>query len=181
MKLSRWEGTLVKGSLSLVTGFCLYIGNVINEVTVILVFFMFLDFISGLLRGWLTKTLNSTIGLAGLIKKFSVFVILGMTAGLEYFFIHMGQNTGGLIILAVSSFFIVNEGLSILENCAQIGLPIPPILYNSLEKLNRDPSGKEHSLQRDPILEEKDKATLLKEFKQVQQEVAKKDDKESEK
>ncbi|WP_167578629.1 phage holin family protein [Jeotgalibacillus proteolyticus] len=162
----------MKSILALVTGFTVYISGVINEATVILVFFMFLDFISGMLRGWLTKSLNSTIGLAGLIKKFAVIVILAMTAGLEYFFMHMGQDTGGLIILTVSSFFIVNEGLSILENCAQLGLPIPPILYNSLEKLNRDPSGKEQAIIRDPLLDKIDKAVLLKEVKQNQVEIA---------
>ncbi|KIL46144.1 hypothetical protein KR50_28190 [Jeotgalibacillus campisalis] len=176
----RWEVFAVKGVMSLITGFSLYVAGVINEVTVILVFFMFLDFVSGILRGWLTKSLNSTIGLAGLIKKFAVIVILAMTAGLEYFFVQMGQDTGGLIILTVSSFFIVNEGLSIMENCAQLGLPIPPVLYNSLEKLNRDPSGKEQAILRDPLLDKIDKAVLLKEVKQQHHEITIQEDKKEE-
>lgn len=60
-------------------------------------------------------------------------------------------------------FFIVNEGISILENCAQIGLPIPAVLFNALEKMHRDPSGKEQRLIRHPILDRIDKKELLKE------------------
>lgn len=166
----RWEVTAVKGLLAALTSFAVFLADLINEATVVLLFFMFLDMVTGIMRAWLTKSLNSTLGMAGLIKKFAVFVVLAMTAGIEYFFIHMGQDTNGIIILGVASFFIVNEGLSILENCAQMGLPIPPILYNALDKLNKDPGGKEQQLLRDPTLEKIDKAKLLKEMQQAQYE-----------
>lgn len=166
----RWEVAAVKGIMATITSFAVYLAGLIDAATVVLLFFMFLDMVTGLLRAWMTKSLNSTLGLAGLIKKFAVFVVLAMTAGIEYFFIHMGQDTNGLLILGVASFFVVNEGLSILENCAQMGLPIPPVLYNALDKLNRDPGGKEQQLLRDPVLEQIDKAALLKELQQVQQE-----------
>lgn len=174
----RWEVAAVKGLMAALTSFVVYMAGLINEATVVLLFFMLLDMITGLLRAWMTKSLNSTLGMAGLIKKFAVFVVLAMTAGMEYFFIHMGQDTKGVLILGVASFFIVNEGLSILENCAQMGLPIPPVLYNALDKLNRDPSGKEQQLIRDPVLEKFDKAVLIKEIQQVKQENVLQDKKE---
>ncbi|ANU13454.1 hypothetical protein BBI08_06190 [Planococcus halocryophilus] len=170
----------MKSFLAALTSFAVYLAGLINEATVVLLFFMFLDMITGLLRAWMTKSLNSTLGMAGLIKKFAVFVVLAMTAGIEYFFIHMGQDTNGIIIMGVASFFIVNEGLSILENCAQMGLPIPPILYNALDKLNKDPGGKEQKLLRDPMLETIDKAVLIKEIQQVQQEKIVQDNKKEE-
>lgn len=168
---------MVKGILAALTSFGVYLTGLINEATVVLLFFMFLDMITGLLRAWMTKSLNSTLGMAGLIKKFAVFVVLAMTAGIEYFFIHMGQDTNGIIIMGVASFFIVNEGLCILENCAQMGLPIPPILYNALDKLNKDSGGKEQKLLRDPLLEQIDKAVLIKEIQQVQHENTMQDNK----
>ena len=174
----RWEVAAVKGIMATITSFAVYLAGLIDAATVVLLFFMFLDMITGLLRAWMTKSLNSTLGLAGLIKKFAVFVVLAMTAGIEYFFIHMGQDTNGLLILGVASFFVVNEGLSILENCAQMGLPIPPVLYNALDKLNRDPGGKEQQLLRDPVLEKIDKAALLKELQQAHQESTKREKKE---
>ncbi|PJN91225.1 phage holin family protein [Bacillus sp. mrc49] len=175
----RWEVAAVKGGLATLISFLLYLSGIMNEVTVVLVFFQVLDMITGLFRAYMTKSLNSTFCLAGLIKKVAVFVLIGMAAGLEYFFISVGQETGGLIILAVTSFFIVNEGLSILENCAQMGLPIPPVLYNSLDKLHKDPGGKEQSMARDPLLEKIDKAVLIKEIQQVHQENIKQTEKTS--
>ena len=158
------EVSAVKGSLTVIAGFLMYIAGMVNEIIVVLVFFMFLDLITGLLRAYLTKTLNSTLGIAGVIKKFAIFVMVGMAGGIEYIIASSGQNSGGLVLLSVTSFFVVNEGLSVLENCAQIGLPIPPILYNALEKLHRDPSGKEKKIERHPDLDRVDKKELLKEI-----------------
>lgn len=163
------EVILLKGSGTVFISFAVYMSGLITEVTLVLLFMMILDFLTGLLRAWLTKTLNSTLGLSGVIKKVSILVLLAMTAAIEFLFVHIGQDTNGLIILGVSSFFIVNEGISILENCAQIGVPIPPILYNALDKLNRDPSGKEAALARDPQLEQLDKKALLDENKKLMQ------------
>jgi len=159
------EVSAVKGSLTVIAGFLMYIAGMVNEIIVVLVFFMILDFITGLLRAYMTKTLNSTLGIAGVIKKFAIFVMIGMAGGIEYIIASSGQNSGGLVLLSVTSFFVVNEGLSVLKNCAQIGLPIPPILYNALEKLHRDPSGKEKKIERHPDLDRVDKKELLKEIK----------------
>ncbi|MTD30144.1 holin family protein [Planomicrobium sp. YIM 101495] len=172
----RWEVGAVKGLMAAVTSFGAYLAGVVNEVTVILVFAMFLDMITGLLRAYVTKSLNSTLGMAGLIKKFAVFIILALTAAVEYFFIQIGQDTGGWIILGVTSFFLVNEGLSILENAAQLGVPIPPMLYNALEKLNKDPAGKEQMVIRDKTLDKVDKFKLIEENKMLQHQVAKKEE-----
>nr|WP_162138559.1 phage holin family protein [Planococcus halocryophilus] len=104
--MHRWEVAGVKSFLAALTSFAVYLAGLINEATVVLLFFMFLDMITGLLRAWMTKSLNSTLGMAGLIKKFAVFVVLAMTAGIEYFFIHMGQDTNGIIIMGVASFLL---------------------------------------------------------------------------
>ncbi|PAF35568.1 hypothetical protein CHH58_16055 [Terribacillus saccharophilus] len=163
----------LKGILASFTSFFVYIMGLVNEVIVVLIFFMMLDFVTGMFRAYMTKTLNSTLGLAGIFKKIGILIIITVAGGIEYIFISMGQDPKGLVLLAVTSFFVVNEGLSVLENCAQLGLPIPPILFNALEKLHRDPSGKEASLERDPMLDNLDKKELIKENKQLQQEVIK--------
>lgn len=59
----------------------------------------------------------------------------------------------------------MNECISILENTAQIGLPIPPILYNALEKLHKAPIGKETNIERHPEMARLDKLTLLKKMR----------------
>jgi toxin secretion/phage lysis holin len=161
----------IKGLGALLTSFFVYILGIVNEAVVVLIFFMFLDMGTGLLRSWMTKSWNSTIGMAGVIKKVAILILVGMAGGVEYIIASAGQDSQGLIVLGVTSFFIVNEGISILENCAQLGLPIPPILYTALEKLNREPAGKEHLLERNPQLQEMDKVQLIKEVEVLQKEI----------
>lgn len=161
--MTRLEVTGFKGIGALFISFLIYLIGVINEAVVVLMFFMILDGVTGLLRSYVTKSWDSTIGFAGVVKKLGVFVMIGMAAGIEYMVISVGQDSHGVVLLGVTSFFIVNEGISILENCAQIGLPIPAVLFNALEKMHRDPSGKEQRLIRSPMLDRIDKKELMKE------------------
>ncbi|WP_251638960.1 holin family protein [Sporosarcina sp. NCCP-2716] len=161
--MTRLQVTGFKSIGALVASFAMYMLNVINEAVVVLFFFMLLDVITGLLRSYITKSWDSTIGFAGVVKKLGVFVMIGMAAAIEFMVMSVGQDSHGLVLLGVTSFFIVNEGISILENCAQFGLPIPAVLFNALEKMHRDPSGKEQRLIRHPMLDRIDKKELLKE------------------
>lgn len=171
MKVKRLEVAGVKGISALIMSFLAYILGIIDEWVIVLVFFMLLDMATGLLRSFVTKTWNSTVGMSGVIKKVAVIVLIGMAGGVEYIVHVAGQDSKGLIIIGVTSFFIVNEGISILENCAQLGIPIPPVLYNALEKLNKEPIGKEHLLERNPQLKVLDKAELIKEVEVLQKEI----------
>ncbi|WP_262382946.1 phage holin family protein [Bacillus infantis] len=161
----------VKSIGALFIGFMTYILGIVNEAVVVLIFFMLLDMGTGLLRSWLTKSWNSTVGMAGIIKKVTILILVGMAGGVEFVIASAGQDARGIVVLGVTSFFIVNEGISILENSAQLGLPIPPILYNALEKLHREPAGKEHFLERNPHLQELDKVELIKEVEVLQKEI----------
>lgn len=169
--MSRLEVTGVKGLGALIISFLIYMIDVVNEAIVVLVFFMLLDMITGLLRSWVTKSLDSTIGFAGVVKKFAIIIMVGMAAALEFMVMAVGQDPHGFVLLGVTSFFIVNEGISILENCAQIGLPIPAALFNALEKLHRDPTGKEQRIARHPVMDRLDKSDLLKQNEILQHEL----------
>ena len=175
--MSRMELTGIKGIGALTISFIIYLIGVVNEAVVVLVFFMILDVITGLMRSWVTKSWDSTIGYVGVVKKIGVFVMIGMAAAIEYMVMAAGQDPKGLILLGVTSFFIVNEGISILENCAQIGLPIPAVLFNALAKMNRDPSGKELRLSRHPMLDRIDKKDLLKENEALHHQLQKREEK----
>ncbi|MDW0112199.1 phage holin family protein [Sporosarcina saromensis] len=174
------EMTGIKGIGALVISFIIYLIDVVNEAVVVLVFFMLLDVVTGLMRSWITKSWDSTIGFAGVVKKIGVFIMIGMAAAVEYMVMSVGQDPNSLIILGVTSFFIVNEGLSVLENCAQMGLPIPAVLFNALEKMHRDPSGKDHRLARHPMLDRIDKKELLKENEALHHQLAKREEKKDE-
>lgn len=171
--VTRLQVTGVKGIGAILTSFAMYMMHIINEAIIVLVFIMFVDVASGLMRAFLTKSLNSTVGWAGAIKKFSALLLIGVAGSIEFMVISAGQDPKGFIVLGVTSFFIVNETLSILENFAQIGLPIPPILYNVLEKLHKDPLGKEQRVERDPTLDRIDKLKLMQENQILHQEIVK--------
>ena len=111
------------------------------HLMLILLFFVTVDFITGLAVAFIGKSQNTPHGrfssgvcYNGIIRKSLILVVVLVAIGAD-------KAMGGSNILrdAVMLFFIANEGLSILENAAIAGLPLPPQLKNALEKMyNRD-------------------------------------------
>ena len=97
----------------------------------ILVLFMALDYATGFLRGYINKELSSDIGLKGIARKAGIFVVLIVAVALDRL-LNMGN---WLFRSLVCYFYIANEGLSLLENCASLGLPIPDKILEALAQL----------------------------------------------
>lgn len=97
----------------------------------ILITFMILDYTTGLLRGYLSKKLSSDVGLKGIARKAVILVVLIVAVLLDRLL------SGDIYVFRtlVCYFYIANEGLSILENCSVIGLPIPIKIQDALEQL----------------------------------------------
>ena len=97
----------------------------------VLILFMFLDYITGVLRAYVNKELSSDIGLHGIARKAVIFVVLIVAVALDRLL-----NTGNWVFRTlVCYFYIANEGLSLIENCASLGLPIPQKLKDALAQL----------------------------------------------
>ena len=97
----------------------------------VLVCFMVLDYLTGLIKAYLTKKLSSNIGLHGIARKSVILIVLIMSVMLDRIL-----NSGTWVFRSlVCYFYIANEGLSILENCSVIGLPIPSKIQEALEQL----------------------------------------------
>ena len=97
----------------------------------VLVCFMVLDYLTGLIKAYLTKKLSSNIGLHGIARKSVILIVLIMSVMLDRIL-----NSGTWVFRSlVCYFYIANEGLSILENCSVIGLPIPQKIQEALEQL----------------------------------------------
>ncbi|MDR0937165.1 MAG: phage holin family protein [Oscillospiraceae bacterium] len=92
------------------------------------------DFITGVLRSGLHGELSSRVGFLGIIRKISIFILVGV-ANLADTNIFGGGNA---LRTAVIFFYIANEGISLLENARDFGLPIPEILVNMLEKIKKE-------------------------------------------
>lgn len=99
-----------------------------------LITFVVIDYVTGLMVAVLEKKLSSEIGFRGIFKKVLVFIFVGIGNIIDA---HLLKN-GSAIRTAVIFFYISNEGISIIENSAKIGLPIPQKLKDILEQLNKE-------------------------------------------
>ena len=96
--------------------------------------FMALDYITGVIYACINKTLNSNIGFKGLIKKCMILVVLVVAVLLD----RMINGESWVFRTLVCYFYIANEGISLLENAANLGVPIPNKIKDALEQLNND-------------------------------------------
>lgn len=102
-----------------------------DTALIVLVCFMFLDYLTGVLRAWINKEVSSDIGLKGIARKAVIFVVLIVAVLLDKLL-----NTGTWVFRTlICYFYIANEGISLLENCAGLGLPIPEKLKDALVQL----------------------------------------------
>ena len=97
----------------------------------ILVLFIVLDYCTGIIRGYVNKELSSDVGLKGIARKAVIFIVLIIAVALDRL-----MNTGSWVFRTlVCYFYIANEGLSLIENCGALGLPIPEKLKDALAQL----------------------------------------------
>ena len=86
-----------------------------------LIAFVVVDYITGFMCAIIDKRLSSEIGFKGICKKMLIFILVGLANILDTQVI----GTGCVLRTAVIFFYISNEGVSLLENAAHLGLPIP--------------------------------------------------------
>lgn len=94
--------------------------------------FVVIDYITGLMCAILDKKLSSEIGFRGIFKKVLIFSLVAIGNIVDQSVI----GDGSVIRTAVIFFYLSNEGVSILENAAHIGLPVPQKLKDILEQLH---------------------------------------------
>ena len=100
-----------------------------------LLVFVIVDYITGVMCAIEDRKLSSAVGFRGLCRKVLTFLLVGIAQVLD---VHV-LNQPGVLRTAVIFWAIANNGLSILENAAHLGLPVPEQLKAVLEQLhNRD-------------------------------------------
>jgi toxin secretion/phage lysis holin len=92
-----------------------------------------LDYITGVLKAFVTKKVSSKIGALGIVKKFGYLTIASISVILD----NISGANGSLRNIVLYSF-IINDMISVIENCGQMGIKFPSILLSSIEKLNND-------------------------------------------
>ena len=97
-----------------------------------LIAFTVIDYITGVMCAITDKKLASAVGFKGICRKVLIFTLVGIGNIVDVYV--LGQ--GGVLRTAVIFFYLSNEGVSILENSAHLGLPIPEKLKDVLEQLH---------------------------------------------
>lgn len=97
-----------------------------------LIAFVAIDYLTGIMCAIVDRKLSSEIGAKGIFKKVLIFMLVGVGHIID----SQVLGNGGAVRTAVIFFYLSNEGISILENAAHIGLPIPEKLKNVLEQLH---------------------------------------------
>ena len=94
--------------------------------------FVVLDYVTGIMCAVADKKLSSAVGFRGLFRKVLIFALVGIGHLLDV------QILGavGVLRTAVIFFYLSNEGVSLIENAAHLGLPIPAKLKAVLEQLH---------------------------------------------
>ena len=100
--------------------------------------FVVIDYVTGIMCAVVDKKLSSEVGFKGIFKKVLIFALVGSGPILDTRVI----GSGSVMRTAVIFFYLSNEGVSLLENAAYLGLPIPQKLKSVLEQLH-DRSEKE--------------------------------------
>ncbi|RHO10597.1 MULTISPECIES: phage holin family protein [Clostridium] len=97
-----------------------------------LIAFVVIDYITGVMCAINDKTLSSEVGFRGICRKVLIFLLVGIANILDVQVI----GTGSVLRTAVIFFYISNEGVSLLENAAHLGLPVPKKIKTVLEQLH---------------------------------------------
>jgi toxin secretion/phage lysis holin len=97
-----------------------------------LVFATVIDYLTGIIAAAFKNELDSGIGFKGIAKKVAIFVILAVAC-------KVAEVTGSeLIRTATIMYYMANEFISVLENAAEMGVPIPEFLKKILKKMKDD-------------------------------------------
>ena len=99
-----------------------------------LVIFIVIDYITGVMGRIINKELNSDSGTKEIFKKVIIILLVGVANMIDIYLI---RSVNSPLRTAVTFFYITNQGISILENAALSGVPIPDVLRNSLLKLHQ--------------------------------------------
>lgn len=97
-----------------------------------LIIVIIIDYLTGIASAIYNKKLSSSVGFKGLLKKFCYLLIVALAVVIDNL---TGQS--GVIRTLVIYFLVSNDGISIIENMAELGIKLPSKLIDVLEQLKK--------------------------------------------
>ena len=125
-----WLGYFLGGNDGLLIALVLFVA--VDYLTGVMCAVSEVDYLTGVMCAVSDKTLSSNVGFKGICRKVLIFLLVGIANILDVHVI----GTGSVLRTAVIFFYISNEGVSLLENAAHLGLPVPGKIKDVLEQLH---------------------------------------------
>ena len=122
----------IQMAIAAIGGWLGYFLGGMDGLMIALIIFMALDYITGLMCAVIDKKLSSAVGFRGICKKVLILMLVGVAHIVD---LHV-VGTGDALRSAVVCFYLSNESVSMLENDAHLGLPIPEKLKSVLAQLH---------------------------------------------
>ena len=124
--------TKIQLAVAAVGGWLGYFLGGVDGLMIALIVFVALDCLTGVMCAIADKKLSSEVGFKGIFKKVLIFMLVGVANIVD---VHV-VGTGSALRSAVICFYLSNEGVSMLENAAHLGLPVPDKLKSILSQLH---------------------------------------------
>lgn len=122
---------------SIVTAVSGFLGGM-DGIMYALIAFISIDYITGVAVAVKQKKLSSEVGFWGLVRKVCIIALVGVAHFVDVYVMH----TGDIFRTAIALYYIGNEGVSLLENMGNLGVPLSKKLKDVLEQLKNDEEDK---------------------------------------
>lgn len=127
---SIWTGIQI--AFSAIGGFIGWLLGGFDGFLYALIAFAVIDYITGVMCAISDKRLSSKVGFKGICRKVLIFILVGIGNIIDVYVL----GDAGVLRTAVIFFYLSNEGVSLLENSAHLGLPVPDKLKDVLQQLH---------------------------------------------
>ncbi len=129
----RSIGSVFKSVNGLLGGFIGWFWGGLDGFLYTLIAFVTADYLTGVMCAIVDRKLSSNIGFRGIFRKVLIFILVGIGHIIDSQLL----NNGGVLRTVIIFFYLSNEGISVLENAATLGLPIPPRIKEVLNQLSK--------------------------------------------
>ena len=135
------EGKTAQAAFAAAISAVIYYLGIVAVPIIILIVAMIIDYITGMISAWANSELSSKKGLFGIVKKICYLFAIASAMGIDWL-IYSGMTQIGIQLdytiffgVLVTIWLIINEIISILENLAKIGVPLPKFLMTIIQRL----------------------------------------------
>ena len=122
---------IFNGIVAAIGGILGYVFGDLDGFLIALLAFVVMDYLTGVIGAAIKGKLSSSVGFIGIAKKVLLFAVVGVANILDQNMLSNGQVLRDIAVF----FYIANEGISILENVEEIGMPLPKFIKDILNQL----------------------------------------------